>query len=278
MTTMLRAFRTLALCGGFAACAAPTPAPSAQKPVDWGWPSAAAADGKSRLQLQTVLRNGPWTPGGNDTWQIQGEVETDDPGALLSDMHAKIRVTPDDGAESAFDREHSMLDAAHRSVVLHGLDLGPDARRIATLEIELRLVRVKTWTTGTGSVAGPGATSRVIVAPFEFALTGEANWVTVSAYSTDESMRDRRDVFDLVSHRWSSGAADVVDARGTRLDATGGGGSGGFTSCMYRSMTRMDAQIAYPVAAKLRVPDTWDVETVRYRFADLDLASVPPPR
>ncbi len=258
------------------ACSTPALAPPAPPPIDWGWP--AAADGRSRLQLQTILRNGPWTPGGNDTWQIQGQVETDDPAVLLSDLHAKIRVTPDDDVERVYDREKSSLDARHRNVVLHGLDLGPDAKRIASLEIELRLVRVKTWRTEAATVAGPAATTRTTLAPFEFALTGEAHWVTVSAYSTDESGRDRRDVWGLVSHRWAAGAATVVDAHGTPLDPMGGAGSGGFTSCTYGSMTKMDVAIAYPVTATFRVPDAWDVETVRYRFTDLDLAPVPPPR
>lgn len=279
MRTILRAARSLALCAALPACAAPSAASGTAPPsVEWGWPSAAASDGRSRLQLQTILRNGPWTPGGNDTWQIQGEVETDDPAVLLSDLHAKVRVTPDDGVERVDDREKSNLDARHRYVVLAGLDLGPDPKRIASLEIELKLVRVKTWRTASAAVAGPGATSRVTLAPFEFGLAGAAHWATVSAYSTDESMRDRRDVFDLVSHRWAAGAADVVDSHGSSLDAMGGAGSGGFTSCTYGSMTKMDAEVAYPVTATFRVPDTWDVETVRYRFTDLDLAPVPPPR
>lgn len=260
------------------ACRAPTSGAPLPPAVDWGWPAAAADAGATRFQLQAILRNAPWTPGGDETWQVQGEVETGEPGLLVSDLHAKVRVTPDDGVERAWDRERASVDARHRQFVAFGLDLGPGAKRIASLEIELRLVRVKTWRTASATVGEAGTTLRTPLAPFEFALVGEPAWVTVSAYSTDELVRSRRDAWDLLSHRWAAGAASVVDARGVALDPMGGGGSGGFTSCSYGSMSQLDSAVAYPVTATFRVPDTWDAETVRYRFTDLDLACVPPPR
>jgi hypothetical protein len=257
-----------------AACAHASSSPLAP---EWPWPRVTGSDGRSALQLQTIQRTGPWTLGGDDTWQIQGQIEHDDPDVLLSDLHATIRVTTDDGSERLFGREKTTLDAAHRSVVLQGLELGPDPKRIASLDVELRLVRPKTWATATESLEGLGAERNVVLAPFEFGLSATENAITVTAYSTNASLAagPPRDAVGLLSHRWAAAAATIRDAKGAALDAAGGGGSGGFTRDTYLRMSEPGGAIEFPLTVTVRVPDAVDVEVVRYRFTDLDLASVP---
>jgi len=257
-----------------------TPVQPSAPPIDWGWPSVAASSGRSRFQLQVILRTGQYEAGGGPTLQVQGQVESDEPGLLLSDLYGQLRVVTDDGKELALDREHSNVDAATRNVVFFGIDAGPDPKRLRSLEVRLRLVRVKTWTTRTVADVQLGETQRIVLPPFEFSVTAEEAGVVVSTYSTDETLAGYERAWNLLSHRWAAAAADVVDARGVRLGATVGGGSGGCTSQTYRSAldATSDVQVAHPLAVTLRVPATWEDEIVRYRFTDLDLAKVPPGR
>lgn len=261
-----------------AACAQ---TPAAPPRVEWPWPRVAAGDGRSALQLQTILRNAAPTSGGDATWQIQGQVEHDDPSVLLSDLHATIRVTTDDGVERVFDRDAAMLDAVHRNVALMGLELGPDPRRIADLDVELRLVRVKSWATVAETLDRTGAERNTIIAPFDFRLLAGEDSVIVSACTTDASRSSvaTRPVADLLSHRWAARAAVVQDAYESSLMSIGGGGSGGATTCSYAQALGQGIHgVAYPVQVTLRVPDAVETEVVRYRFTDLDLSSVPRPR
>ena len=133
---------------GIAGCVSPepvVPAPVVAPAIDWGWPSVAAPDGRSRFQLQVILRNGPYEAGGGPTLQVQGQVESDDQDLFLSDLYGKLRFAGDDGKQRTLDREHFMVDAAHRNVAFHGVDAGADPKRLQSLEVELRLVRVKSW-------------------------------------------------------------------------------------------------------------------------------------
>lgn len=267
-----------------AACAQAPPTPPT---ADWPWPRVPGSDGRSSFQLETIQRNRPSAPGGNDTWQLQGEIEHDDPAVLLSDLYATIRVTTDDGAERLFGREKTTLDAAYRHVVLSGLDLGPDPKRITALEIELRLVCPKSWATATESLDADGAKRTVLLPPFEFGLVAGENGVTVTAYANDASLGagPRRAVWDLLSHRWAAGAATVRSTDTSVSDEFptyrpfGGSGSGGATSCHYAWMlgTVFFAR-GYPTTVALRVPDEVETELVHYRFTGLDLTSVPRPR
>lgn len=245
--------------------------------IDWGWPSAAASGGRSRFQLQTILRTGPYEAGGGPTLQVQGQVETDEPDLVLSDLYGKLRVVADDGMERVLEREHSNVDAASRNVTFFGIDAGPSPKRLRSLEVELRIVHVKRWTTRTVADVQLGEPQRIVLPPFEFSVTAEETGVVVSAYSTDETLAGHEREWNLLSHRWAAAAADVVGASGARLRATGGGGSGGFTSQTYMSPfdAAADVQVAYPATVTLRVPATWEDEIVRYRFTDLDLAEVP---
>ncbi len=267
----------LAACGEDADRAA-RPAPPTAPPVDWEWPAVKASAGDSRFQLHVILRNGPYEAGGGPTLQIQGQVESDDPDLLLSDLYAKLRFVADEGKEQSYDRQRSLVDAASRNVTFFGIDAGPDPKQLTSLEIEVRLVRVKTWTTRTIADMKAGASQRVVLSPFEFSVAAEASGVVVGAYSTDESLAGPKKAWNLLSHAWSAGAAHVADARGVRLEAVGGGGSGGGTSQTYRSRRSSEFKIVYPVTVTVRVPATWDDEVVRYRFTDLDLSKVPPPR
>jgi hypothetical protein len=166
-------------------------------------------------------------------------------------------------------------------VAFHGIDAGPDVTRLTSLEFEVGLVRVKTWTTRTISMQ-LGEPQQVVIAPFEFSLTAGKTGVTVGAYSTDETLAGHERHWDLLSHRWAASAAEVVDAGGARLSATFGGGSGGATSQTYTKTFGADgvadAQVAYPASVTLRVPATWTDEIARYQFTNLDLAKVPSAR
>jgi hypothetical protein len=258
-----------------AACAQP---PASPPPVEWPWPRVAGSDGRSALQLQTILRNAPHESGSDATWQVQGQVEHDDPAVLLSDLHATIRVTTDDGVERVFDRDATTLDAIHRGVVLRGLELGPDPQRIAALEVELRLVHVTSWATTTETLGGLGEERTTIVAPFEFRLLAGKEAVLVTACTTDASRSSGRPraAADLLSHRWAARAALVQDARESDLASMFGGGSGGVTTCGYTQVLGVGMfGVAYPVRVTLRVPDAVETEVVRYRVTDLDLSSVP---
>lgn len=245
----------------------PPPAPAG----DVLWPSAPGDDGRTRLRIEAVLRTPPWTQDGDDTLQIQGRVESDEPGLLLSDLHGAIRVVTADGAEHAYGRERcQVLEPVERFVSAVGLELGPAPRRLRSIEFEFRTVRVKTWETARSEAIGSGATRTFVATPFEFSVSGEERTVHVAACSTEASLRGMKERWDLLSHRWAAAAAEVVDADGERLVRMMSAGSGGAT---VQSFVREGAgPVAYPVSVSIRIPATWEDRIVRYRFADLDVS------
>jgi hypothetical protein len=240
------------------------------------WEPVASADGRWSMEFVALNTENVPTPEGDRFLSASVRFRPDAGDALVLGPPA-LRLAAAADAEPRTDAKWTHVWFAATAVSL----LAPipvEMDRLGFAELRCRLMRVAEWRTAEVVVEREGQKS-VVAAPFRFACTPDAMWLWVSASLDEDSFRDAdKAETRALGHRWASTAADVTDARGAKLTAHGGGGSGGSSATMYcADEGNATLPVAYPVTVRLRVPARFDVEDVVFRLDGLALPRKAPP-
>lgn len=240
--------------------------------------STLSVDGRFRLDI-THLEVEPPAPGSvaNPKVKVQGRVVVEGPRRVVGPLVKVRRVTTPDGSDRTPEGFGyvDQPDARGGSFAIHDIDLGPEPTRIALLELETSILRLRDRDHRFEGIE-PGEPVQRTLPPYVLTLHATQNSLGITCFFTEESLRaaNARLKDSWLGNRAVAGSARVVDAEGKDLTAMGGGDSGGYATIMYGPGYGSESSISYPVS--ITIPDPNPVERIpaAFRFRDLSLPPV----
>ena len=183
-----------------------------------------------------------------------------------------------------------------RTVTVSNVVLGPETSGLASLDLEVPVIRVTEWRTLRFENLGRGKSGYLHCGPFDLATEGDDKRFTVAAGAFSEFEKEHRDYLrhvplQFLHHQYALEAIHLVDADGREANSLGGslgGGGGVFTYQWPDERPALNANdnapklfvfgeprpIAYPVTITLRMPEKWTTEQVKFRVKKVPIPTL----
>jgi hypothetical protein len=289
----MRTFGLVIAAAGLAACVArqDSATPEAAPPSDaepvaetWPWPDATSDSGGLTMRLRPLVGEYSIATDAGPGFAMEAHFATDDPDVILAGgPRASILSPASTLARTAFDAAGedtwSCRTSDHGRTAIVIVPAAAAGTRLVDLEVRCRLLRVREWTTHDVGSFGAGRREDIAADPYALSVECQPDGVIVSATMPGRSRSagaDRDDIGHLLDHSWAALSVEVRDANGALLDATSEMGTERASTTEFQSGTREHrGPIAYPVAVRLRVPKTYDLEYPTFTWHGISLPTSP---
>jgi hypothetical protein len=231
-------------------------------------------DGRWRIHVHHLTLAAPALPGAPARLSLRATLDLGDPDHLLADGDPLVGLQREAGVAYPVTPHGYEIDAAKGDIRLRNVDVGEAAAVLARLDLECRVIAVRSSKIHAFDDLGPVRKPGLEAAPFVLTVTGERHnvWVAAARMDPPPDAPAAAELGRLLDHGWASSSATLHDAEGRRLFAWGGSGTAGGTVTGYGApIDETPFLIAYPVSLELAVPERYEVKTVRFRIENLRL-------
>jgi hypothetical protein len=194
----------------------------------------------------------------------------------------------DAGTRVSISHVHPELLDGESTILGTRVDLPGSATALAEAVLEFDVLRVERWREHERGGLMDASLDEAVWPPFHLRFAGEGEAAWLSAGLVERVEAHPAEIAGLAEHlgvEFVNRHAVLRDAKGRRLvryavdyDHEDRAETGTYAIGKPGGPVEADPAIRYPVTLRLRIPEAWTVERVRFRFRDLPLPPAPPVR